>query len=91
MQSIEQSFFDQGARTSRLEVRPDNRVAQRLYENLGYEVTQQVAHYYSNGDDALVMEKRLRPKRSFWSFLFPAKGRENVQAVIMSEDGGRRS
>jgi len=37
----------------------DNRIAQALYEKLGYTVTQRLPRYYTNGEDALLMTKPL--------------------------------
>lgn len=68
MKSIERGFSERGATTCRLEVRVDNRPAQRLYRKMGYSVTQRLYSYYSNGDDALVMVKPLSGRRSFWWF-----------------------
>jgi ribosomal protein S18 acetylase RimI-like enzyme len=47
--------------TVRLCVRPSNRNAIRLYENLGYHSIDNWSRYYSDGEDALIMEKRRFP------------------------------
>jgi ribosomal-protein-alanine N-acetyltransferase len=44
-------------RLVRLEVRSMNTAAQKLYESLGYTVTQRLPKYYSNGGDGLLMLK----------------------------------
>lgn len=44
----------------RLEVRRDNRAAQRLYVRRGYRLLGEVAAYYEDGEDALRYEKVLR-------------------------------
>jgi ribosomal-protein-alanine N-acetyltransferase len=42
-----------------LEVRVSNEVGINLYRKLGFEVTQRIAYYYHDGEDAYVMSKRL--------------------------------
>jgi ribosomal protein S18 acetylase RimI-like enzyme len=46
-------------RLVRLEVRTLNIAAQKLYETLGYTITQKLPKYYSNGGDGLLMLKSL--------------------------------
>ena len=48
-----------GAGRLRLEVRPSNRAAQRLYERAGFAVIDRKAGYYGDGEDAIRMERRL--------------------------------
>lgn len=45
----------QGILQASLEVRSSNIVAQRLYQHHGFQVTQQVPHYYADGESALGM------------------------------------
>jgi [ribosomal protein S18]-alanine N-acetyltransferase len=45
-----------------LEVRPSNAVAIRLYERLGYRAVARRPHYYSDGEDALVMYLPIFPR-----------------------------
>ena len=45
----------------RLNVRVSNHPAIRLYKSLGYQQVGRWPHYYSDGEDALIMEKELRP------------------------------
>lgn len=45
----------------RLNVRLSNNGAIHLYQNLGYQRVGQWPGYYQDGEDALVMEKRLQP------------------------------
>lgn len=59
MAEVEQGFRLRHVRLVRLEVRSLNTAAQRLYENLGYAVTQRLPKYYSNGGDGLLMLKSL--------------------------------
>jgi ribosomal protein S18 acetylase RimI-like enzyme len=59
MQQSENAFRRAGVRLIRLEVRSNNEAAQRLYQNLGYAVTQRLPRYYSNGGDGLLMIKSL--------------------------------
>jgi len=44
----------------RLNVRPSNHTAIRLYRRLGYEQVSNWPHYYQNGEDAAIYEKLLR-------------------------------
>lgn len=48
----------------RLEVKPRNTRARRLYERAGYREFGRYPAYYENGADAIRMEKPLRPRRS---------------------------
>lgn len=59
MAEVEMGFRSRNVRLVRLEVRSLNTAAQRLYENLGYTVTQRLPKYYSNGGDGLLMLKSL--------------------------------
>lgn len=53
-----------GCCVARLEVRPSNRPALRLYRALGfYEVGRRRGYYQAEDEDAIVMEMRLRPLR----------------------------
>ena len=54
---------ERGAGRLRLEVRPSNRAAQRLYERAGFAVIDRKAGYYGDGEDAIRMERRLSPAR----------------------------
>lgn len=59
MAEVEQGFRQRNVRLVRLEVRSLNTAAQRLYESLGYSMTQRLPKYYSNGGDGLLMLKSL--------------------------------
>lgn len=59
MHQVEDGFRRRNVRLVRLEVRALNIAAQRLYEGLGYSVTQKLPKYYSNGGDGLLMLKSL--------------------------------
>ena len=59
MQTIESGFLRRDVRIVRLEVRSSNLSAQKLYQSLGYSVTQRLPKYYSNGGDGLLMVKSL--------------------------------
>jgi ribosomal-protein-alanine N-acetyltransferase len=50
----------EGTRTVLLEVRAGNRVARRLYATLGFQSVRIRRGYYGPGQDAIVMERRLR-------------------------------
>ena len=59
MNQVEEGFRKRNVRLVRLEVRTMNTPAQKLYESLGYTVTQRLPKYYSNGGDGLLMLKSL--------------------------------
>ena len=59
MAEVEKGFRRRDVRLVRLEVRSLNIAAQKLYERLGYSVTQRLPKYYSNGGDGLLMLKSL--------------------------------
>ena len=55
----EQAARNQGCSRLRLEVRRDNRAAQRLYQRRGYRVIGERSAYYADGEDAVRYEKSL--------------------------------
>jgi ribosomal-protein-alanine N-acetyltransferase len=59
MAEVEKGFKQRQVRIVRLEVRSLNIPAQKLYQRLGYSVTQRLPKYYSNGGDGLLMLKSL--------------------------------
>jgi ribosomal-protein-alanine acetyltransferase len=59
MAEVEKGFRQRNVRLVRLEVRSLNIPAQKLYQRLGYTVTQRLPKYYSNGGDGLLMLKSL--------------------------------
>lgn len=59
MNQVEEGFRRRSVRLVRLEVRAVNSAAQKLYQNLGYTITQKLPKYYSNGGDGLLMVKSL--------------------------------
>jgi ribosomal-protein-alanine acetyltransferase len=59
MAEVEKGFRQRNVRIVRLEVRSLNIPAQKLYQRLGYSVTQRLPKYYSNGGDGLLMLKSL--------------------------------
>jgi len=59
MAEVEKGFRQRNVRIVRLEVRSLNVAAQKLYQSLGYAVTQRLPKYYSNGGDGLLMLKSL--------------------------------
>jgi len=56
---VEKGFKQRNGRIVRLEVRSLNIPAQKLYQHLGYAITQRLPKYYSNGGDGLLMLKSL--------------------------------
>lgn len=59
MDEVEKGFKERNVRIVRLEVRSLNIPAQKLYQRLGYSITQRLPKYYSNGGDGLLMLKSL--------------------------------
>jgi ribosomal-protein-alanine acetyltransferase len=59
MNEVEKGFKERNVRIVRLEVRSLNIPAQKLYQRLGYSITQRLPKYYSNGGDGLLMLKSL--------------------------------
>jgi len=59
MNQVEEGFRRRNVRLVRLEVRSVNVAAQKLYQSLGYTITQKLPRYYSNGGDGLLMVKSL--------------------------------
>lgn len=59
MRRAEENFRRRAVRTVRLEVRASNEAAQRLYQELGYNIVQRLPQYYSNGGDGLLMVKSI--------------------------------
>ena len=57
--AAEERAKERGCRRLRLEVRADNRAAQRLYEQAGYARFETVRGYYEDGEAAYRYEKRL--------------------------------
>lgn len=57
--AIEQAARARHCEALRLEVRPDNEPALRLYRQLGYAVTEQLANFYEDGSAALRLAKTL--------------------------------
>ncbi|PGF16211.1 ribosomal-protein-alanine N-acetyltransferase [Natrinema sp. CBA1119] len=49
-----------GAETVKLEVRRSNDGAKQLYRGLGFDPLRRVANYYGDGEDAIVMIRKLR-------------------------------
>ena len=59
MDAVEESFYQKGVRTVRLEVRTSNEAAQRLYFKLGYKIIRRMPSYYTSGDDGYLMVKEM--------------------------------
>ena len=59
--AAEQAAIEEDAWLMRLEVRPDNRAATRLYEAAGYRQFGRYLDYYEDHSEALRYQKRLRP------------------------------
>lgn len=55
--AAERAVLDRGRQALRLEVRPDNTAALRLYEKNGYRVFGNYPGFYEDGADALRLEK----------------------------------
>lgn len=50
---------ERGKKEIALEVRVSNKIAQRLYEKLGFRIVETIPNYYSDGEDAYYMVLRL--------------------------------
>src|SRR5215218_186139 len=59
LKKVEEGFRRRNVRIARLEVRSVNTGAQDLYLKLGFNVTQRLPRYYSNGGDGLLMIKSI--------------------------------
>jgi ribosomal protein S18 acetylase RimI-like enzyme len=59
LETAEAQLHSSGCHTVRLETAVDNTVALKFYKKHDYSVVKTVPHYYSNGTDALVLEKDL--------------------------------
>jgi ribosomal-protein-alanine acetyltransferase len=59
--AAEAASLARGARVLRLEVRASNTAGLRLYERAGFTFLERRPGYYSDGEDAVRLEKRLRP------------------------------
>ncbi len=57
--AILRAFRFMGAMSATLEVRVSNKKAQNLYSTLGFEMTGIFPGYYSDGEAAIIMKKRL--------------------------------
>ncbi|WP_430009091.1 peptidase C39 family protein [Methylophaga lonarensis] len=62
MQAAEHAAESSGRSFIRLEVRPDNAKAIRLYQNLGYKQFEVISDYYQDHADAVRMMKILQPQ-----------------------------
>ncbi|MBX7222875.1 MAG: GNAT family N-acetyltransferase [Blastocatellia bacterium] len=60
MDEAERAFGRAGVTILHLEVRVTNEVALRMYEKLGYVITERRSRYYANGEDGYKMVKELR-------------------------------
>ncbi|MCJ7444214.1 MAG: ribosomal protein S18-alanine N-acetyltransferase [Methanotrichaceae archaeon] len=52
-------FKHMGAVSATLEVRASNKIAQSLYSSMGFQMTGIFPNYYTNGEMAIIMKKRL--------------------------------
>lgn len=59
--SVENLALRKGARALRLEVRASNKAGLSLYDRAGFTFLERKPGYYSDGEDAVRLEKRLRP------------------------------
>jgi ribosomal-protein-alanine acetyltransferase len=61
LSEAERAAVEWGAGRLRLEFRPSNEAAHRLYERAGFTLLERRAGYYDDGEDAIRMEKRIAP------------------------------
>lgn len=59
MKTLVEKFKKMGVKIVRLEVAVSNTAAQSIYKKMGFKIVDCIKKYYSNGEDALIMEKRL--------------------------------
>ena len=59
LDAAENRFRTANCRAVRLETAVDNASALSFYKRHGYDVIKVIPHYYSNGVDALLLEKNL--------------------------------
>jgi [ribosomal protein S18]-alanine N-acetyltransferase len=62
LRAAEKAARRHGCDTMRLEVRPDNKAALRLYEKSGYRTVRRISGFYEDGTDALRLERALRAR-----------------------------
>ena len=55
-------FREKGVKEIKLEVRKHNMAAQKLYKKLGFLEVRVLSQYYENGEDGILMMKRLEEK-----------------------------
>ncbi len=63
LRAAEERLLSAGSRLVELETAVDNVSALAFYKRHGYSVVRTWPRYYSNGVDALVLEKELKPGR----------------------------
>lgn len=56
---LEEKLFENNVSTVVLEVRVSNDAARRLYESVGYSITQLIPKYYHNGEDGYLMMRSI--------------------------------
>ena len=59
IEKASEEFLKNGCEVSFLEVRVSNELAISLYKNCGFRISESLREYYSDGEDAYVMEKKL--------------------------------
>jgi ribosomal protein S18 acetylase RimI-like enzyme len=59
LSKLEKKAYQKGLRLFRLEVKPNNRAARRLYLHMGYEKFGEEKNFYSDGGTAHRYQKRL--------------------------------
>ena len=74
-------LYIKGANNSILEVRESNLSAIRLYERIGYRKINVRKNYYSNGENALVMQKLFTPYSDIYRVYM-----ENVSVIKKEKD-----
>jgi len=59
IETLIEKFKKNGIKIVRLEVAVSNIVAQSIYKKMGFKIVDCIEKYYSDGEDAFIMEKRL--------------------------------
>jgi ribosomal-protein-alanine N-acetyltransferase len=61
LSAVMRGLVEEGVEEIHLEVRKGNRAAMSFYERIGFRVSSEISHYYSDGEDAWVLRRRMEP------------------------------
>lgn len=57
--TVANALEEEGVKQIRLEVRKGNGAAISFYERMGFKILSEITHYYSDGEDALVLSRKV--------------------------------